>query len=144
MSLIENLRTKQEVFDYVAIKLIEQDRASMFGTDCQYRTPDGCRCAAGWLIPDDEYSAEMEGELVWEVATRSPTLNQLERSFGEVFLQQLQSAHDGGHWYPGGNPTDLTLWPNRDPDWLGSFKARMRIVAQNHGLNAEVLNAEPR
>lgn len=44
---------------------------------CRYRGSNGAKCAVGWLIPDDQYSRELEGY--------RPT---------DEFLLALQKAHD--------------------------------------------------
>lgn len=53
--------TDQETFDTVVRHLHRQGKPAVdaFG-NCVYRAPDGCRCAAGCLIPDDKYRESME------------------------------------------------------------------------------------
>jgi hypothetical protein len=53
--------TEQEVFDIVAAGLLKQNRKSTDGFGCCYRGWDGCRCAAGLLIPDKYYHGGLEG-----------------------------------------------------------------------------------
>lgn len=55
-------RTDQETFEIVwnGLKAQGFERSLMRG-NCAYRGPNGAKCAAGHLIPDDEYSADMEG-----------------------------------------------------------------------------------
>lgn len=57
----------QEWFDTAARGIISQGKPSM-GRDpitenekCVYRSSDGCKCAIGWLIPDDKYDPSFEG-----------------------------------------------------------------------------------
>lgn len=33
----------------------------LWGETCAYRGDNGCKCAAGWLIPDEEYDFRREG-----------------------------------------------------------------------------------
>lgn len=49
------MRTRQEIFDIVAVHLIQQGvRSYDAGLDlCLYRGPGGTKCAAGALLPDD-------------------------------------------------------------------------------------------
>ena len=56
--------TKQEVFDKVATHLLTQNKRSLEDTSCVYRAKDGSMCAAGCLIPDEEYTPALEG---WQI-----------------------------------------------------------------------------
>lgn len=80
----------QEVFDFVLGKLREQkvQARNVYNTVCAYRGAGGCKCAVGWLIPDEVYSEQMEGNRVGALA--------LEGGFEEHMdlLIQLQYAHD--------------------------------------------------
>ncbi len=61
---IHNLNqcTAQEVFDFIADNLLKQGRVSTNSGGCAYRGNDDCKCAAGFLIPDDDYKPDhMEG-----------------------------------------------------------------------------------
>jgi len=52
--------TAQEVFDKVATHLLRQGKQASNGPACMYLTADGLKCAAGCLIPDEEYSPNFE------------------------------------------------------------------------------------
>lgn len=54
--------TEQEVFDQVAVHLLNQGARSERKLDglCLYRGEGGMKCAAGCLIVDEEYREEME------------------------------------------------------------------------------------
>lgn len=53
--------TMQETFDFVVGKIREQGCASMGDNkSCLYRGPNGTKCAAGHVIPDDKYDPIME------------------------------------------------------------------------------------
>ena len=91
----------QQVFDYVLEKLREQGCQSKYMGKCLYRGPDGLKCAAGHLIPDDEYDEKMEGGLL--KGTYNIIYNSLVNSY---FLQKganidllagLQLVHDN-YW----------------------------------------------
>ena len=96
--------TKQEAFDKAVRGLASQnwelsmrqgpDRGSSF---CAYRGIGGRRCAIGWLIPDNEYHAGMEGEAVVSRALQAvPSLkpSPVEGLDWIDFILQLQLAHD--------------------------------------------------
>lgn len=90
--------TDQEIFDAVARHLFAQGKQSVAadaargGTICMYRTPDGCRCAVGALLTDDEYDLAMEGQSVAELAKAGLLPGRLA---GDVpMLEELQRAHD--------------------------------------------------
>lgn len=58
--------TKQEYLDLI----VRTSKAGLFpargtspGADCLYRTPEGRKCFAGLLIPDDKYKPSLEGAL---------------------------------------------------------------------------------
>lgn len=59
---------------------------------CQYRTSDGKMCAAGCLIPDDKYTAEMEGGTVFALNRKYAGIFPDDISEGE--LTSWQSYHD--------------------------------------------------
>ena len=55
---------KQYIFDRVATHLMTQSRKSVDPTSdklCKYRGPDGCMCAIGCLMTDEEYKPAFEG-----------------------------------------------------------------------------------
>jgi hypothetical protein len=60
-------------------------------TMCQYRSPDGMKCAAGVLIPDDQYNPEMETNLWGDLVEKEI----VENKFVEE-IDQLQMIHDFG------------------------------------------------
>lgn len=62
---------QQHIFDVVSKHLITQGRRSVAKTKanggeliCSYRGDDGCKCAIGVLIADDEYEPELEGTVI--------------------------------------------------------------------------------
>lgn len=62
---------------------------------CRYRGPNGLKCAAGHLIPDEMYSPELEGEHILAVFSDNAMI------FGEhvdgpekSFAYRMQTAHD--------------------------------------------------
>jgi len=83
--------TNQEVFDKVVAHLKAQGKQSLKGDSCKYRGSMGMKCAVGCLIPDEEYSSELEGKTV-----RSPELVNLPslRHLNLELLWDLQGVHD--------------------------------------------------
>lgn len=90
---------RNEITSFVKEKLIEQGGPSFVENDvglysCRYRGPDGKRCAAGWLIPDDKYREFLEEKsaraLVVEAALKDSGI--LEEDMDLV--SELQAIHD--------------------------------------------------
>lgn len=81
--------TAQEVFDQVAVHLLTQDKQSKSNKGCVYRNSKGLRCAAGCLISDDEYLAEMETH-DWEFLIDE----HLVPEFHHELIKSLQNIHD--------------------------------------------------
>jgi hypothetical protein len=113
--------TKQEIFDKVATHLLAQGKPSFtrFG-GCQYRGPNGAKCAAGVLIPDDLYDPGYEGDAADHLPARVMEV------FGEHrdFVLTLQIAHDTA----AGSSV-----------WLSAWKGRMREIAKEFDLSDAVL-----
>lgn len=88
--------TVQETFDTVVTAVVKQGKPSMIKDDdnlpaCQYRGPDGLKCAAGHLIPDGEYSFKMEGSSV----SSTITANVLTKNGHNIeIVKELQRCHD--------------------------------------------------
>lgn len=80
----------QEAFDKVLAHLRKQGRAAKQNRMCMYRAPDGCMCAVGCLIPDDEYYDGMEGMPFSKFIDKTPSLHVVNTKL----LGYMQSAHD--------------------------------------------------
>lgn len=84
--------TQQEIFNTVATKLLAQGVASASADGkCLYRGPNGTKCAAGHLIPDEKYNPSME--------SRPSTNPAVHRALGiddadKWLVRELQGAHD--------------------------------------------------
>jgi hypothetical protein len=80
-------------------------------------------CAAGCLIPDDEYHMHFEG-LPWRnLEDKIPSLARLPGSHHEL-IRSLQSVHDcDGNWYS-----------------IDILKNALRDVASKYGLYSDILN----
>ncbi len=106
---------RQEIFDKVATHLLTQNAKATYGTynkydgrgpdgksqyvetpQCVYRAPDGKKCAAGVLIPDELYDATFEGNraaaVLGRLADKSPEMSRLAEEIS--FVGQLQLIHD--------------------------------------------------
>ena len=104
----------QEIYDSVCLHLIKQGKpalgpvpmyinASNNTSICMYRTPDGCKCAFGHLIPDDLYDPKMENKQAVQVIEEWPKvgialdiyfdLNQ-KPSDKLLLVTMLQRVHD--------------------------------------------------
>lgn len=125
--------TAQEIFDKVATHLLKQGRKAEATTNgsCKYRTDDGLKCAAGCLIPDEEYSVSFEC-ISWRRAARVAYSNEdnsnlqklgkIAVRIGQVELvADLQVMHDD---------TLVEDWPSE-----------LRRVADDFSLSAAVLDA---
>lgn len=106
------MSTLQEQFDKIAKHLLTQNARSVGVRDnCAYRGLNGMKCAAGCMIPDEEYTTKMEGKAWNTVCMLRPKLAKL---LDSRLGRALQGVHDG---YP---PEE---WPER-----------LRIVAEQFGL----------
>ena len=92
--------SKQEIFDKVAEHLLTQMKRSgqlVYGEfECLYRGPNGTACAIGCLIPDEEYSPDMENcsFLVNQKAFPDELLRKIGIVENKGICEDLQSIHD--------------------------------------------------
>jgi hypothetical protein len=79
--------SREEVFNYIVQKLNEQGSLSQTECgSCFYRMKNGKRCAAGWLIDDEDYKPEFEGKAISELNLIPPKHLDL--------VSNLQHIHD--------------------------------------------------
>lgn len=90
---------KQKIFDIVVKGILSQGGASVnkeyklspnTSSFCSYRSSDGRKCAAGWLIKDSDYNPSFEGK-----SFASPQFNNIfgnDLDYG--FVRELQMIHD--------------------------------------------------
>lgn len=83
--------TKQETFDIVAEHLKEQGIRSSYRGQCLYHGPNGLKCAAGVLIPDNYYEERFEGNNASTHIIGS-ILNRLGHDI--ELVNRLQAIHD--------------------------------------------------
>jgi hypothetical protein len=88
--------TEQETFNTVVLFLRKQFAKSTFLTEdnnlsCAYRGDNGCKCAAGCLIPDNLYHQSMERHTV-----RNPRVGPVLEALGHNLdlVDSLQKVHD--------------------------------------------------
>jgi hypothetical protein len=135
-------KSKQEVFDFVAKKLIEQGQksASSKADGCAYRGDYGRKCAIGWLIPDSNYDPDIEGNTWAKIVGTFPSvsaavLDQIDPAvdINHGFFTYLQNCHDLAD---DGDDCDYT-----DPDeWVSGLRARLRNFAAFYNLNSNILD----
>lgn len=117
--MTSNLSTKvemsrQEIFDKVWAGLKAQGfERSVVNDRCRYRGPNGTKCAAGHLIPDEEYVTKMEGGGVYSRPWFKEKFNRNELQF----ISCLQLIHDSPY--------------NNDPVFL---EKELRRFATDTGL----------
>jgi hypothetical protein len=122
---------QQEIFDKVATHLITQgvqalrNPAGRAGPTmvCAYRGDNGTMCAAGCLIPDEEYKSWFEGTPWGDVSYKIPSLASLTDRDHEL-ISSLQFVHDWeDSWYT-----------------IDILKDRLSTVASSYGLSTDILN----
>ena len=116
---------EQEVFDKVYRHLITQGARALEndepGAVCQYRAPDGKRCAIGCLIPDEMYHPKIEGRSSGNLQIELPGFIALfDRDFNFNLLRKLQSLHD---FYP-----------------VREWRQSLAYVAKKFGLTVPVMS----
>ena len=121
----------QEVFDFVVSKIIHQGQPSTVNGSCAYRGPDGLRCAAGWLLPDEAYDRSFNRSSIVSSRFQSNVkryqaywLKSPSRFFN--LIKDLQRAHDDA------------VFDNNN--FLKYFKTGCESVAALHKLNTKVLD----
>ena len=87
----------QQAFDIMVQHLRQQGRPSRDEVDgCQYRGPDGLKCAVGALIPDELYNERMESKNIYSLIKdgKFPALTELFAGINIHVLSDLQDTHD--------------------------------------------------
>lgn len=111
--------TDQELFDKACKGIVDQGGPSIDTRGCVYRSNNGRKCAAGHLIPDEEYSPAWEGNGVALLPKKFWTNEQ------EPLVSALQRAHD--------------MAATSAQEFMSDFKQRARRVAELLNLNPAVL-----
>lgn len=92
--------TAQDVFTQVARHLLTQ-LATSYGRGayaCAYRGTYGMRCAAGCLIGDDEYRADLMEGVPWSRLVREGIAPMRHEGLIPA-LQEIHDEHDPGSWH---------------------------------------------
>lgn len=97
--------TEQEVFDWICINLLKQGEKSiiLYSSDMHYpmyKNEDGLKCAAGWLMSDDEYEGKFERVGSWDNLVSGGHVP----SAHEELIRDLQIIHDSA---------PVTQWKNQ-------------------------------
>lgn len=120
--------TPQEMFNAAYIGVMKQGRKST-GNDggCAYRGDSGCKCAAGFLIPDEHYYPSMEGstieyiELPYELSHIRTNMN---------LVENMQCAHDKARC------------SDEPRVFVDYFKERMTTIAKSNNLTVPAIKEE--
>lgn len=131
---------RQEAFDKSTRGIIAQGGPAISGNKCAYRTPEGRKCAAGQLMPDDKYNRHMEGRSVAAEEVRTafgfqPFSPDTKEDTDLWYLRALQGAHDEAAIVTTGLTgtklsSDAEFWPL----WRGN----LRKLAENYDLDGMV------
>lgn len=110
--------TEQQLFDKIVSGLRAQGEPSVDEDGmCAYRGTGGCKCAAGQVIPDDDYRPWMDDH-----GTLHEVLRHCGLSDHYLFIQAMQALHD-------------EIWVDRGtPEFVESLQA----FAAACNLNAQV------
>ena len=88
------LPTNKSVIRRASKHLLKQNKQSLDGSICMYRSPDGTKCAVGCLIPDSLYSNTIERYPVDRILDAHPKLKELFKNVDLELLHRLQQIHD--------------------------------------------------
>ncbi len=139
---------RQQVLDQVVSCIVAQGGPSFSKGKgmCLYRGPDGRKCAAGCLLPDDRYDPMMEGSLVSTPRIAS-ILQELVEPEAWSFFKTLQEQHDNAAFdarYDGpAYGPKLDGGPEFDKAFMRRWKDRMRGHALTWGLRVPEVLKEP-
>lgn len=124
----------QEIFDKVAIHLLTQNKKSIRTEDqvCVYRAEDGCKCAAGVLIPEDKYDHSME-DIAWPDSEHRAKYNLSNGSHGIKLVAEVALEIRN---------FDLVrnLQLMHDTYQISDWKYELELIAKKFLLNAEILD----
>jgi len=115
--MIKLPKKAQTVFNKVARHLLTQKKRSKNRDNCLYHSKNGLKCAAGCLIPDEQYDAikDKEGK-PWRYLVR----HRLVSSSHMNLIELLQHVHD--------------------IEKIKHWKYSLRRVATIFGLNTNILD----
>lgn len=120
-------KERQELFNRAYLHIIKQGKPSFAVAldgrkSCQYKSPDGCGCAAEPFITS--YTPSMEGESFTQLAEKFQNCIDTAAYRNWQFVRCIQMAHDDpvnlGHISPA--------------DFISEFKQRMQKIANDYSL----------
>ena len=118
----------QEIFDTVAKHLFKQGHQAITTlwsgySDCAYRTPNGDKCAAGAILPDEYYQSFMEGYSISHLV-------QMNFKLPEWIIENLRLI------------SDLQTIHDQADNWkfTQTMIIELKKVAKKFELDSEVLN----
>ena len=108
---------------------------SLNGKSCLYRGPNGLKCAAGLLIPDEDFDLSWEGQSVSSVCG-----NEVSKYFATryskddmTFIKRVQMTHDG--WAEKLNVDAIPRHKAREQEYLDDMRRELAIVARDHDVD---------
>lgn len=116
--------SEQETFETVARHLFKQGERAMLHGYCQYRAPDGMKCAIGCLFTDEEYEPLMESHSVKDLYNLNVLPNRLYKEVLMPLLVELQNVHDTSR-----------LWNKTE-----TMKEALKTIGQQFGLRSDFLD----
>jgi hypothetical protein len=118
MSKLTNQECFNKVWDWF---VVNKNPQSIKDNVCQYRGPNGAKCAAGVLMPDENYSVEFEGCSIGGInICLNGFFNNLVQDVS--FIKQMQDVHDA--W----------ISIRRDGEFLDYMTTKLTKLAQEHNL----------
>lgn len=111
------IMNKQLVFDTAVKGIRQQGKRSIEKEGCVYRSPDGCKCAVGHLIPDENYDSELENFTPVDRCVRKA----IAPEFGVTdvdadFLRELQVCHDAAVDFADFSVRQISILNNKTPE----------------------------
>lgn len=115
--------TNQEIFNAVVKGIYKQGKPSVSNDfACRYRSEDGCKCAAGLLIPDEVYTPEMEGKTSHYLRSKLASGQSLPWTVEQdPLVRALQRAHD--------EPAKVWMGDKDNAKFIEGFKNEALTVA---------------
>ena len=122
--------THQDMFDIAVRGILAQGGPSAIIDSkgeamCQYRHPNGRKCAAGWLMADDYYKPDFENRGAKFVLKNAGEFDHADLAF----IERLQEIHDTAAL----SAADMTVIVG-DAEFFKSWAPRMIDFALTKGL----------
>lgn len=129
------MSNKQELFNQSVLGVYSQGKPSRdpVTLDCQYRGPDGLKCAVGHILPDEAYNSRLEGNTVWnDTVIGALGLKMSEDKDTLFMLQELQRLHDC-QTLVGDEPSEAEISQYQD-DFKTYWAEGCKVIAQKYGV----------